>query len=308
MSMPRTPRNTDPVFALAEVIKFHREERGWTHRSVATVCGTNIKTVEEWETGVSVPTPEQWSKLKRAVNHSLRFYAELFQAARTRTTPGTASTPVTTNLGEKMKAAKITVVPAPQENQDPDPTDVPTPLPPVMALSPVPDAEADEVEEELSNPLSLRISTALRALPEGWKTLEERRRRRDWVREEFLRDPEQPIQHVLRRAREKFGVGVKERDVAEIKEEVEEVLSAMQRINAEEKGEAAPLALPPPPPPAPRDPASDLSTAVELLLGALPNLAQLTINVDEQGNASVNYLTREVKVIETSGSLTLPKK
>jgi len=293
MSMPRAPKSGDPVFALAEVVKFHREERNWTHRQVATVCGTNIATVEAWEKGLEVPTSDQWGKLKRAVNHNLRYYTELYHAAKAATIPGqTPDRQVSTNLGEKMRAAQISIVPAPAD------APVEEAAPPPTELPPVPDVE----EEEYSNPLGLNISTALRALPEGWKTLEERRRRRDWVREEFVRDPDQPISHVLRRAREKFGVGVRERDIAEIKEEVEEIMAAMKRVGEPETPVAQITPVPT------RDPSQDLATAVELLLAAIPNLARLTVQVDAQGNTSVDYLTREVKVVETAGSLNLPKK
>ncbi len=46
-----------------------------------------------------------------------------------------------------------------------------------------------------------------------------------------------------------------------------------------------------------------VEAAVELILGAVPNLRTFTIAVDDSGEASVDYTVREVVVRETGGSL-----
>jgi transcriptional regulator with XRE-family HTH domain len=47
----------------------------------------------------------------------------------------------------------------------------------------------------------------------------------------------------------------------------------------------------------------DLSAAVRLLLEAMPNLCSMTIEVDNAGEVSVAFKTREVRVVEGSGQL-----
>lgn len=47
----------------------------------------------------------------------------------------------------------------------------------------------------------------------------------------------------------------------------------------------------------------DLSAAVRLVIEAMPNLRSMTIEVDDDGEVSITYKTREVRVVEESGSL-----
>lgn len=47
----------------------------------------------------------------------------------------------------------------------------------------------------------------------------------------------------------------------------------------------------------------DLSAAVRLVIEAMPNLRSMTIEVDDDGEVSIAYKTREVRVVEESGSL-----
>jgi len=49
-------------------------------------------------------------------------------------------------------------------------------------------------------------------------------------------------------------------------------------------------------------------TAAQLVLGAIPNLRTFTITVDDNGEATISHTQREVRVIETSGTLKLPAK
>lgn len=51
------------------------------------------------------------------------------------------------------------------------------------------------------------------------------------------------------------------------------------------------------------DERDDLSAAVRLVIEAMPNLRTMTIDVDDDGEVAVSYKTREVRVVEDSGSL-----
>ena len=52
---------------------------------------------------------------------------------------------------------------------------------------------------------------------------------------------------------------------------------------------------------------NDVEGAVRLLLEAIPNLKTFKIDVDESGEIHVEHTVREVRVIETKGSLKLKK-
>lgn len=51
------------------------------------------------------------------------------------------------------------------------------------------------------------------------------------------------------------------------------------------------------------DEKDDLSAAVRLVVEAMPGLRSMTIEVDDDGEIAIAYKTREVRVVEDSGSL-----
>lgn len=51
----------------------------------------------------------------------------------------------------------------------------------------------------------------------------------------------------------------------------------------------------------------DIEAAAQLVLGAIPNLRTFTISVDDSGEVTVNHTTREVRVVEASGSIKLKR-
>jgi hypothetical protein len=52
----------------------------------------------------------------------------------------------------------------------------------------------------------------------------------------------------------------------------------------------------------------DLDAAVALVLEALPTLAYMTIGVGEDGQVEVSYRTREVRIVEETGAMTLARR
>lgn len=52
---------------------------------------------------------------------------------------------------------------------------------------------------------------------------------------------------------------------------------------------------------------NDIEGAVRLILEAIPNLKSFKIEVDEDGQVRINHTTREVRVVEETGTLTIKK-
>jgi DNA-binding transcriptional regulator YiaG len=62
--------------------------------------------------------------------------------------------------------------------------------------------------------------------------------------------------------------------------------------------------------PAPVEPMvneKDIEAAAQIVLSAIPNLKTFTISVDDKGEVTVSHTTREVRVVEASGSIKLKK-
>jgi hypothetical protein len=51
----------------------------------------------------------------------------------------------------------------------------------------------------------------------------------------------------------------------------------------------------------------DIEAAAQIVLSAIPNLKTFTISVDDKGEVTVSHTTREVKVVEASGSIKLKR-
>lgn len=56
------------------------------------------------------------------------------------------------------------------------------------------------------------------------------------------------------------------------------------------------------------DRAPDLDAAIQLVLDAVPSLRSLTVNVDDEGEIQVSYRTREVRIVEDTGTLALRRR
>lgn len=81
-------------------------------------------------------------------------------------------------------------------------------------------------------------------------------------------------------------------------------------LRTEAKSVATVLAPAPTPTPEPVMPdvnVKDIEAAAQIVLGAIPNLKTFTINVDDKGEVTVSHTTREVRVVEASGSIKLKR-
>ncbi|HEY4057079.1 MAG TPA: hypothetical protein VGM39_10750 [Kofleriaceae bacterium] len=259
---------------LGELITHYLDERQLTDNRVSRTCSASERDVDAWKRGELVPSSEQWSKLKRACNHALGRFAELYQCARKEAddeararaarTPMRHDTRINSALGEQLSTVRIT-------ERTPPPPKVAS----VLAAVPDPPQQKEPPAQKNHGNLHRRMEHAKRIL----------RTRpsinvsgKDGLSEEMLRV---------------FGIGISGDTVRELRKAI--------------AVETAPVTPEPPPAKAPPTPtkAADLQAAVDLILAAVPNLSSLTIVVDESGEASADYKVREqvVEVRETAGSL-----
>lgn len=186
---------------LGQVIAFLRQQRGHDHRMVSRVCAMPIRDVEAMERGEHVPTFEQWSKLKRAVNRGLHEYGDLYRLAceeRDAELAAEQSPPasrVGTNLGAKLQTALAAAPP-------------PTPQP-----------ETEPVTEK-PKPDTTKLRAALAALPDGWKSRDQIERRKAYALEQLRLRPgirtsgADSLDTLLQRT---FGVGLSDAVVRELR-------------------------------------------------------------------------------------------
>lgn len=179
--------------------------------------------------------------------------------------------------------------------------------------------------------------------PSGSGTTSQVDRRKAFVRELLAAFPDKRTSgadSVIALVRKTFGIGISPETVDEIREELRTM-----RIKAEVRADvmrevtqtmpivttAPPFATPEhvaavqalrqtEPAPLPRPGAADLSnvaqteptsedlsTAVQLILEALPGLQTFTISVDDTGEASVDYQIRKVKIETVGGSIKVKR-
>jgi DNA-binding XRE family transcriptional regulator len=285
---------------LGEVIAWHREHSPHVSklRIAAKLCGVSESTFEAWEDGRAVPNSREWWKLCKAVNHRLSEYNQLAQQARTERQesiatmeqPTTNLRIVTTNLGEKLRQAQAAaaVEPAPTPLGEPRPE--PAPLKP-GAIDPATGKRVPPVRK--CDPALL--------------TKEAREERTKRARELIRENPSIRIEDVKKTLQAEFGLSINESTISKIKSE-----HAKRLQRAEERAAAPPApAKPKTAAVATARPASTedtLGTAVNLILDAIPNLASLSLTVSAEGEASVSFAVREVRVIESAGKFTVGKK
>lgn len=298
---------------LADIIAFARKDKNWTRREVSTVAGCPERLVQDWEEGKAVPDGKRWNKLCRALDRSLYQWNSLHRSALIELEMQDNAKPATTNLGEKLREAveQRQAIPLLKALPPPDPEPEPSP-------DPHQSVEAEDPEEK--RVIGMKVSAALKALPEGWKAHAAIKQREDYAREVFRQRPRAHIagpDGVMAILRAKFGVAVNQARLAEIKEEVQQ--EALKDLEARKVapvevamayGTPAPEAViqAPPPvvlPPKPATVEDQLSAAVEMLRDAIPHLSELLLIVNEAGEVDVSYKVREVKVVETGGSLKL---
>lgn len=310
---------------LGDVLKFHREQREITPREVSRRARCSIADVESWERGATVPNGEQWKALSQGINRSLHAYNDLRlralaeQEAEQQTitrsiavhapTNGTPqrnnpATKIGTNIGAKLTAIGT--------GQTGPVLSAPTPAPDVRTVNPGQAVSYVEVR-----PTPERRTRA--QMPGGAMSSAEIERRKSYVRDLLTKRPKMRTSgadSVLEDVRRVFGVGISPDVVEEIREQIKQAhalavlpQTTIDLMNAEQAQReldakfAAMTRAAQTAQPTGAVNHDDLEAAVQLVLGAVPNLRTFSISVDEHGEASIDYTVREVVVRETAGSL-----
>lgn len=113
----------------------------------------------------------------------------------------------------------------------------PPPAPPTLAARPLEALAGVTIQPRPPLPLALPAPTPAptsaekqsATLPEGWKQPEHREERRAWARAYFMENPSATLKDAHRAATERFGVGIADRDIAVIKDEVLAYLTQIGR-------------------------------------------------------------------------------
>lgn len=105
----------------------------------------------------------------------------------------------------------------------------------------------------------------------------------------------------------RFGVGIDNRSASKLVEEhhakMTEAVQSRGALDAIQREVITkPLELPPT-----ANADEQIKAATSLILEAVPNLASFTISVDASGAASVGYTTRELRVVENTGSFKVQR-
>lgn len=277
---------------LGDAIAFHLKKMGHDDRAVSSRIGVNVRDVERFRTGELVPDRHQWKRLCSQVAKQLYSIAGLHSdALREQDEEREASVRAlrrnghaqevngmaVTNFGDKILAAVT----------------VPAPMRPVV----------EEPEEPLTAQSSDHYSR-----PVGWRSVDQRQERFDRAVEIVRARPKISTRGpdgLIAILQKEFGVGLSDENIGSIRELVarEHVArDAVVQAAARDASRTAPAA---PEVVTAKVRESDVSAGVELIIGAIPGLQEMTISVDDQGVASVNYSVRRVEITTVSSSLTV---
>lgn len=315
----------------AEVLSFHRKDRGYSLRRVADMLGCSISRIEQYEDGTQIPSGRDWDKYKGIVDKSLFAFGELRTRAITERDNerdgsrhgGFTNTPLAAIVALPLPAlppARAAVTPKPEAVQEAlDAGRTPSPA----ALTVLANAHTHKAQAG-------RAAIDAAGIP--WRTTEHRDARRVRVREILEADPDALTKDVHAKLTEEFGVSIVHTDIKDIRRKVKD--AARKRAARVEVG-ASPLAdmsqetinavgealtkraaelqaeiheveaeiveaITPT-----VDPEANIRSAVELVLEAIPNLRSFTISVDDSGEASIGWKIREVRIVENEGAIKM---
>jgi len=294
---------------LAETINFRLDERGMSNRQISERIGASVSEVEKMRDGTLVLDRMKWKRLCGMVARSLFAVQHLYNDAlkeqeeerdmvvnglrRNNGFQQRTSSGAMTNFGDKLVAAGVIDEP----RKEPDVTD------------------------------EKKARKAMPQFPPGAMTDERIAERRAYARDIIRQRPaisgfgDDGLQAILRK---RFGVGISPEQVTLLKEEEVKRENYERDIRAKIAAEAVASARPTAPAPLPETerPASsietppvstraindaDVSAAVEIIIGAIPGLQTLTIEVNEAGEASVSYEVRKIQVQTVKASLTVKR-
>lgn len=293
---------------LGAVIDTHRNMRNIDMRTALDMVSASSKVWDAWLAGEGAPDSKQWGKLTNILHRGLSNYRPLYHEARREHEAAVRHQPVAT-LGDKLgdiKLPKAALEWKPPAAVGDD----------FLLKSPGVEVVPEEPRVRF-NGVQFNVGT----LPKGWRTAEAVTAREDFARDMYRQDQYLPAYKVVEAQRAKFGVSTTKARLVVIQAEIQTEIQQAKKYKSNKLAAAAleaALADRPTlpegpvvvvqPAPAPKAPSVEeqVSTGIQMILEAIPNLAQLTVLVDAQGRASVDYSVR-VTVQET-GSFTLGGK
>jgi len=299
---------------LGEVITFELARQDRTDRRIADRIACSAEDVGRFKAGTLVPSATTWRRLCQLIAKSLFSYQKLYSEARaeqesereiavrglmTHRNGAPPSATISTNIGDKIKAAKPPATPV----VTPQPAIIPPPHSATADLGVAPSGRA--ADGRMLQP----------ARPDGSMSRSARQLRTDFVRDMLKQRPDartSGADSIIAAVRRTFGVGIDPRHVEEIRTEVaRERLEAEVRAKIAAEATATPVAIPVTPPPAsspmpavePRPDSADhereIGDLVEMLVSSVPTLRTLHVEVDDNGEASFTFEIR--RAIWTGG-------
>lgn len=275
---------------LSEVIAFSMGDKKKTPEDVATLCMCAAGLVNAWLAGTAVPDRQRWGFLCSRLDRSLFTYGSLHSAALAELAGRPVVPQSSPSVGSGLLASKLK-----------------------EALAEV------ELEPDMRAIRAERTSTALKALPSGWRSRESINKREAFARNFFRSRPHADITACEKALAAEFGVGTASQTLSRIRDE--ERAAHVERTTRESQAKT-PTVEAPKPDPVYRDVSDEplsteaqvrpvptvddqLQVAIDIVLEAMPHLAEMTISRSPSGE--VSYKVVEAKVVETTGRMVRPR-
>jgi transcriptional regulator with XRE-family HTH domain len=326
MTSPSTKETARQI--LGKAIRFFREQRRLSQRDIADRVGVSIGDYDDWERGKHAPPAERWARLCKMLHDDLAGMRATWQRA------------VNEDTGER-EAARLARIPPtgpltskPFAGLDKIVTQPPASTPPKLQIVPPLPAEKPTLTSTTTDGTLIAVPETLvgdafdlteaykmnLSLPAGWRGREAAEKRADFVVALLEREPTLTVEQIVARTRVAFGgVGVSPNTISTARKTIaakklrearkQEVAAAAPPSPRIEESKPVPNDKPRTEPPPPVNPlTANVETAMQLILDTIPNLATFTMSVTETGEVKSTYTTREVKVVEQTGTVTIRKK
>lgn len=317
---------------LSEVITFSMEDKKKTPEDVATLCMCAASLVNAWLAGTAVPDRQRWGFLCSRLDRALFTYGSLHSAALAELAGRPVVPQSSPSVGSGLLASKLKEALAPIAGSSGASMmagaavaartveailEAPKP-------APEPAVDPDLARREAR---SAQTSKALLALPAGWRSRENINKREAFARNFFRSRPHANLALCAEALDKEFGVGIGSTSLSRIRDEERRMFETGQRppvprvrdvsdepLSTEPtrdevidmprtgQGNAELLTSVTPPPPTVDD---QLQVAIEIVLEAVPHLAEMTITRNASGE--VSYKVVEAKVVETTGRVVRPR-
>lgn len=310
---------------LSEVIAFSLGDKKKTPEDVATLCMCATSLVNAWLAGTAVPDRQRWGFLCSRLDRALFTYGSLHSTALAELAGQPAVHQPSPSVGSGLLASKLKEALAPIAGSSGASmlagaaVAARTVEAVLEAPKPAPEPDHAAVRREAR---SAQTSKALLALPARWRSRENIGKRESFARRFFRAKPHANLAECAEALDKEFGVGIGSTSLSRIRDEERRVVEAgpaLRDVSDEPlsteptrdevidmprtgQGNAELPASVVPPAPTVDD---QLQVAIEIVLEAVPHLAEMTITRNASGE--VSYKVVEAKVVETTGRMMRPR-